>query len=79
MTAAPLPPVPRGALFGDTSFFYATLDRRDRDHPAAEALAQSVQERQIPLVTTWEVVVEPVPIFQAPTDGQSFVERALIV
>jgi predicted nucleic acid-binding protein len=46
------------ALFCDTSFFYAALDKRDREHSRAKTLAQAIQEKQIPLVTTWEVVVE---------------------
>jgi predicted nucleic acid-binding protein len=36
------------ALFCDTSFFYAALDKRDRDHAEANKLAQSIQEKQIP-------------------------------
>lgn len=28
------------------------LDKRDRDHPKANELAQSIQEKQIPLITT---------------------------
>lgn len=52
------------ALFCDTSFFYAALDKQDRDHPAASKLAQSIQERQIPLLTTWEVIVETVTLLR---------------
>ena len=51
-------------LFADTSFFYAVLDRRDRDHLAASRLAQFVQERQIPLITTWEIIVETVTLLR---------------
>ncbi len=52
------------ACFCDTSFFYALLDRRDRDHPAARALAEWVQNKQVPLVTTWEVIVETVTLLR---------------
>jgi len=51
-------------LFSDTSFFYAVLDKHDRDHPAASRLAQFIQERQIPLITTWEVIVETVTLLR---------------
>lgn len=51
-------------LFVDTSFFYAVLDKRDRDHPAANRLAQFIQERQIPLITTWEVIIETVTLLR---------------
>jgi len=52
------------ALFCDTSFFYAALDPRDRDHPLAKELSQSVQEKQIPLITTWETVVVTVTLLR---------------
>lgn len=51
-------------LFGDTSFFYAVLDKRDRDHSAASQLAQFIQERQIPLITTWGIIVETVTLLR---------------
>lgn len=52
------------SLFCDTSFFYALLDRRDRDHDTAYRLGQAIQERQISLVTTWEVVLETVTLLR---------------
>jgi predicted nucleic acid-binding protein len=52
------------ALFCDTSFFYAALDSRDRDHLPAKELSKSIQERQIPLITTWELVVETVTLLR---------------
>jgi len=52
------------SLFCDTSFFYAALDARDRDHAAAKALADGVEQRQIPLITTWEVVVETITLLR---------------
>jgi predicted nucleic acid-binding protein len=52
------------ALFADTSFFYALLDERDRDHEPALKLAEAVRRRQIPLLTTWEVVVETVTLLR---------------
>lgn len=51
-------------LFGDTSFFYATLDPRDRDHAEARALTEAIERRQIPLITTWEIVVETVTLLR---------------
>ena len=52
------------ALFADTSFFYALLDGRDRDHEAALRLAEAVRRRRIPLLTTWEIVVETVTLLR---------------
>jgi predicted nucleic acid-binding protein len=52
------------ALFCDTSFFYALLDRRDQDHHAAKALSKWVQDQQVPLITTWEMVVETVTLLR---------------
>jgi predicted nucleic acid-binding protein len=60
MTATPAP----SALFADTSFFYALLDRKDQDHRAAKALASWVQNQQVPLVATWEIVVETVTLLR---------------
>lgn len=51
-------------LFCDTSFFYAALDKRDRDHLTARRLAEAIGGRQIPLVTTWEVVGETVTLLR---------------
>lgn len=52
------------ALFCDTSFFYAALDKRDRDHPKANELSQSIQEKQISLITTWEMMLETVTLLR---------------
>jgi len=52
------------ALFCDTSFFYAALDKRDRDHLKANELSQSIQEKQISLITTWEMVLETVTLLR---------------
>lgn len=35
-------------LFGDTSFFYAVLDKRDSDHSSASQLAEFIQESKSP-------------------------------
>jgi predicted nucleic acid-binding protein len=51
-------------LFVDTSFFYAVLDKRDRDHEDASRLAQFVQSKQIPLIATWEIIVETVTLLR---------------
>lgn len=58
------PSSPIRALFCDTSFFYAALDSRDRDHPLAKKLSKSIQEKQVPLITTWEVIVETVTLLR---------------
>lgn len=52
------------ALFCDTSFFYAALDKRDREHSKARNLVQAIQEKQIPLLTTWEIIVETVTLLR---------------
>ena len=52
------------ALFCDTSFFYACLDKRDHDHHVAKALAIWVEDQQVPLVTTWEIVVETLTLLR---------------
>ena len=68
------------ALFCDTSFFYAALDKRDRDHPTARKLAQSIQEQQIPLITTWEIIVETVTLLRyrySYRGAITFIDRVL--
>lgn len=68
------------ALFCDTSFFYALLDKRDRDHPAAGKLARSIQKRAIPLITTWEVIVETVTLLRyrySYNGAQTFIDRIM--
>jgi predicted nucleic acid-binding protein len=74
--------IPEGTrtVFADTSFFYATLDRRDRDHGRARDLARSIQEREIGVVTTWEVVVETVTLLRyrySYLGAQTFLRRVL--
>ena len=67
-------------LFADTSLFYAVLDRRDRDHPAASQLSQFIQDRQIPLITTWEVIVETVTLLRyrySYRGAITFIDRVL--
>lgn len=67
-------------LFSDTSFFYAVLDKHDRDHPAASRLAQFIQERQIPLITTWEVIVETVTLLRyrySYRGARTFIDQVL--
>ena len=51
-------------LFVDTSFFYAVMDKRDRDHSVANKMAEFIQERQIPLISTWEVIVETITLLR---------------
>lgn len=50
--------------FADTSFFYATLDSRDRDHSAAKRLASLIRSRGIATVTTWEIIMETVTLLR---------------
>jgi len=67
-------------LFGDTSFFYAALDKRDGDHLSASQLAEFIQERQIPLITTWEVIVETVTLLRyrySYRGATTFIDRVL--
>ncbi len=49
-------------LFADTSFFYAVMDKRDRDHQVARDLAHFIEKRQIPIICTWEIIVETVTL-----------------
>lgn len=74
--------IPEGTrtVFADTSFFYAALDRRDRDHGRACDFARSIQERDIGVVTTWEVVVETVTLLRyrySYFGAQTFLRRVL--
>lgn len=74
--------IPEGTrtVFADTSFFYAALDRRDRDHSRACDLVRSIQEREIGVVTTWEVVVETVTLLRyrySYLGAQTFLRRIL--
>ncbi len=67
-------------VFADTSFFYATLDRRDRDHSRAKNLARQIQECGIGVVTTWEIVVETVALIRyrhSYLGAQAFLRRVL--
>ena len=67
-------------LFADTSFFYAVLDKRDTDHPAASQLSQFVQEQQIPLITTWDVIVETTTLLRyrySYRGAATFIDRVL--
>jgi len=52
------------SLFCDTSFFCALLDSRDRDHATAKGLAEGIQRGDVSLITTWEVVMETIPLLR---------------
>lgn len=52
------------AVFCDTSFFYAALDRRDREHDAAQRLFSVIHKEQTPLLTSWEVITETVTLLR---------------
>ncbi|HWQ70533.1 MAG TPA: PIN domain-containing protein [Patescibacteria group bacterium] len=74
--------IPEGTrtVFADTSFFYAALDRRDRDHGRARDLAHSIQQQRIGVATTWEVVVETVTLLRyrySYLGAQTFLRRVL--
>lgn len=74
--------IPEGTqvVYADTSYFYAALDHRDRDHDRAQALARHVQERGVGIVTTWEVVVETVTLLRyrySYLGAQTFIRRVL--
>lgn len=40
------------------------LDPRDRDHKKASQFAKWIEERQVPVITTWEIVVETVTLLR---------------
>lgn len=68
------------AVFADTSLFYALLDARDPDHEAALRLAKGVERRQLPILTTWEGVVETVTLLRVRHSYQAaliFIEEIL--
>lgn len=46
--------IPEGTrvVYANTSYLYAALDRRDRDHNRTPALARQVQEQGVGIVTT---------------------------
>ena len=67
-------------VYADTSFFYAAIDRRDRNHARAEALSRGIREQSVEVVTTWEVVVETVTLLRyrhSYMATQVFVRRVL--
>ncbi|MDE2180340.1 MAG: type II toxin-antitoxin system VapC family toxin [candidate division NC10 bacterium] len=67
-------------VYADTSYFYATLDSRDRDHGRAQALAHQIQEQGVGIVTTWEVIVETVTLLRyrySYLGAQTFIWRVL--
>ncbi len=45
-------------VFGDTSFFFACLEPRDRSHRRAQEIARGVAEDRWVVHTTWDVVSE---------------------
>ncbi|MCS6305689.1 MAG: PIN domain-containing protein [Nitrospira sp.] len=55
-----LPPL----VFCDTSFFYACLDPRDRNHARAHALATEAASVGTTFCTTWDIVSETVTLFR---------------
>ncbi|MCZ7626092.1 MAG: hypothetical protein M5R38_10035 [Candidatus Methylomirabilis sp.] len=74
--------IPEGTqvVFADTSYFYAALDRRDRDHGRAQALVRQVEEHSVGIATTWEVIVETVTLLRyrySYLGAQTFLRRVL--
>lgn len=74
--------IPEGTqvVYADTSYFYAALDGRDRDHGRARVLARQIQEQSIGIVTTWEVIVETVTLLRyrySYLGAQTFIRRVL--
>ncbi|MFB6357143.1 MAG: type II toxin-antitoxin system VapC family toxin [bacterium] len=51
-------------LFCDTSYFYALLDSRDEFHSQALGLSKEIEEYQIPLFASWEVVQETITLLR---------------
>ncbi len=74
--------IPQGTriIYGDTSFFYAALDPRDRFHERARSLTREIEDLGIEIATTWEVVVETVTLLRyrhSYMGTQVFVRRVL--
>lgn len=55
-----LPPL----VFCDTSFFYACLDPRDRNHARAHALAAEAASVGTTFCTTWDIISETVTLLR---------------
>jgi len=53
-----------GRVFGDTSFFFASLNPMDAFHARARAISEETKLRGIEVVTTWDVVVECVALLR---------------
>lgn len=51
-------------VFADTSFFYAFLDKDDRNHSMAVQQSESVETRKLAIVSTWEIVMETVTLLR---------------
>ncbi len=51
-------------LFCDTSFFYACLDPRDRNHEPAMALVAEADVASATLYATWDIVSETVTLLR---------------
>lgn len=51
-------------IFADTSFYYAALDKRDRNHQSAQRLSRYVAEHCWTLTSSWEVIVETVTLLR---------------
>ena len=53
-----------GRVFGDTSFFFASLDPEERRHSEALEISRQIRLRGIEIVTTWEIAVECVTLLR---------------
>jgi len=61
-------------LFCDTSFFYATIDRRDENHSRAIEILQDLEEEPRVLATTWEVVSETLTLLRYRRNHRAAIE-----
>ena len=57
-------PAEAKAFFCDTSFFYAVLDGREKNHSKAVDYALFIEKGKVPLFTTWEIVLETVTLLR---------------
>lgn len=53
-----------GTVYADTSFYFAYLDPRDLSHARAVELHRHLSERNLALISSWEVIVETVTLLR---------------
>lgn len=52
------------SVFCDTSFFYASLDPRDVNHPRARELLEAASTDRVMFYCTWDIVSETVTLLR---------------